>query len=443
MDSDTYYLKKYLKYKIKYLIYKNNNLVGGVLKNNNLIGGDLNDIMKILLNIIIRINNHTANDDESKSDLILNLFIFKLPPIFDNEIFISFCEIIYCIICNYLTPGSVLNTGINTTIQSIDTIIITQYINLGELLKQLLSRIPCHDKFKDIILKYSLTSLSRIRHDISNFKNKFDLFVGEACRACQNIITNEIENLENEIKNDISAIKGEFEKDVNTIKKELERDFDIVKSKIQQIKGKVGAEIIRDTHILEEQLQHITKLKTEVEKSVAKFGDSAAANLGCMFSTFVDLNKALCCANHGGGFIENINKIIKNTMRIIDKIESYDDNLLYNYLNIKIKNHNIVIDQIIKILLFCIHLIRILKNIFKNIIDDNTIYDLLIYIDKILLLIFFIKCKTTEISLIQTYFTHLIKNIKSHSVPNKDIKIIIINIFKLLLSGTCDTNDTI
>ncbi len=439
MDSDTYYLKKYLKYKIKYLTYKNNNLVGGVLKNNNLIGGDLNDIMKILLNIIIRINNHTANDDESKSDLILNLFIFELPSIFDNEIFMSFCELIYCIICNYLRPGSALTTVINTTITSIDSIITEEHINLYHLLRNLLSRIPCFEEIKhtNIILNYSLTLLSNVKHDISNFKNKFDLFVGEACRACQNIITNEIENLEIEIKNDISAIKVEFAKDAGMIKEELERDFNIVKSKIQQIKGQVGAEIIRDTHILEEQLQHITKLKTEVERSVANFGDSAAANLGCMFSTFVDLNKAFCCADHRGGFIENINKIIKNTMKIIDKIESYDDNLLYNYLNIKIKNHNIVIDQIIKILLFCIHLIRILKNIFKN-INNNTIYDLLIYIDKMLLLIFFIKCKTTEISLIQTYFTYLIENIISHEVPHQNIKIIIIKIFKLLLSGTCD-----
>jgi hypothetical protein len=438
MDSDTYYLKKYLKYKIKYLTYKNNNLVGGVLKNNNLIGGDLNDIMKILLNIIIRINNHTANDDESKSDLILNLFIFELPSIFDNEIFISFCKLIYCIICNYLRPGSAYTTGINTAITSIDSIITEQQTDLYHLLQKLLSNIPCYEEFKHIILNYSQTLLLNVNYDINRFKNKFDLFVGEACRVCQNIITKEIEHLEIEIKNDISAIKVEFAKDAIIIKQELERDFDIVKSKIQQIKDHSGAEIIRDKHILEEQLQHITKLKTKVEKSVAEFGDSAVANLGCMFSTFVDLNKALCCADHRGGFIENINKIIKNTMRIIDKIESYDDNLLYNYLNIKIKNHNIVIDQIIKILLFCIHLIRILKNIFKN-INDNTIYDLLIYIDKMLLLIFFIKCKTTEIVLIKTYFTHLIENIKSHSVPNKDIKIIIINIFKLLLSGTCDT----
>jgi hypothetical protein len=438
MDSDTYYLKKYLKYKIKYLTYKNNNLVGGVLKNNNLIGGDLNDIMKILLNIIIRINNHTANDDESKSDLILNLFIFELPSIFDNEIFMSFCELIYCIICNYLRPGSALTTVINTTITSIDSIITEEHINLYHLLRNLLSRIPCFEEIKhtNIILNYSLTLLSNVKHDISNFKNKFDLFVDRACEMCQEEIIRDIGILENEIKKDISAIKGEFEKDVHTIKQELERDFDIVKSKIQEIKGQVGAEIIRDTYILEEQLQHITNLKTKIEITAANVASNFEQNVSCMFSTFGDLNKALCC-NHRGGFIQNINNIINNTMEIIDKLESYNDNMLYNSLNIKITNHGIQTDTIIKILLFCIHLIRILKNIFIN-IDDKTIYNYLIHIDKMLLLIFFIKCKTTEMNLIKIYFTYLIENIISHEVPHQNIKIIIIKIFKLLLSGTCD-----
>lgn len=397
MDSDTYYLKKYLKYKIKYLTYKNNNLVGG----------DFNDIIKILFEIIIKINN----DQLLRSDPIIEE-IFKFPNIviFDDPTVILYCELFKCIICNYLNPSKTavnisLNISLNASLDAIEIIAHTHTGTIHDFLvnifQTLTKQIPCSAEIQTIIinhLSHILTINIPYKIEIDKFTNKFNDYminVKDICHECE-----------------VAA-----EKDISIDIQELKKLIDNIPANITHIGDNLNCFI--------NGLQHDTK-----------------DGLCCMRKTF----------HMKGGDAYLISQIISNTMNIIDKLENYDDDKLYNYLNIKIKNHNLKGDLAIQVIVYCIHLLRIFKNIFMYMQTNLHLFthtpitlDLLhktqtiiTFIDKILILIFYIKCQSLKINIIGNYLERLSDAIKKDKeIHNKKIKIIIISIFNLLITERC------
>ncbi len=159
MDSDINYLQKYLKYKYKYLLYKQN-----------LEGGFIDVIITTLLTIILKINNSEVINDDEKTIQAETISFLK------DKNFILFCKLIYCIICKYLKASSavdVVTSSLQSSLQlSLDKIKSLDngksiYVFFKNLIIHLFEGLPCSQELIVLLKETKLiTNIRRLPTDI-------------------------------------------------------------------------------------------------------------------------------------------------------------------------------------------------------------------------------------------------------------------------------------
>jgi hypothetical protein len=387
MNSELYYQKKYLKYKIKYLSYKNN-------INNNLEGGF--DVMPIILTILSIIVKTNLNE-KSTSQISLNeeKFTYSNFPTSDNMII--FCDLIHCILCEYLNPETPIDK-LNSMIENFKlpeiniqinfnfaTFNITDFLNgeLGKIINYLLVNIniPCKDEF--------LIGLSQIIIAIKNI-------------GSTNLLTPIVFNVKSIVLYETNLVQIIFDQTCSMFDSFRQNLFDtIVRETLNSMNNR---------HKLDNLYSNLAD-NSNLIQYFKQLQQQTGGNINPYISQFIDL------------YLIKLEKIMNNT----DELNKYFKELAStNYL---------------KTILLCINILRIFKQIFEKISEIIKIkIDILNYtiaiitnIEKVLLLVTFIKCDIKDI-----ITAKIKKAMPKMSSDSKNIEIIIFEIIKLLMGeSTC------
>ena len=198
MNFDINYLQKYLKYKYKYLSYKQN-----------LEGGFIDVIITTLLTIILKINNSEVINDDEKTIKAKTISFLK------NNNFILFCKLIYCIICKYLKASSAVDVVTSSLQSSLDKIKSLDngksiYVFFKNLIIHLFEGLPCSQELIDLLKETKLiTNIRKLPTSMSyaseNFTRNLTEIINDGAHKAQKRVS-EIKSKFSETFHDLHEI---------------------------------------------------------------------------------------------------------------------------------------------------------------------------------------------------------------------------------------------